>query len=694
MASKKPLAPAVRELAEAKLASSGLTLDDAKMLKIDSLNGVETQAANPRGPAVVSLRFNYLDPLTRKPLLDHGRNFFRLRYLEKPLTFDNVTEKKIPRYVQPEHTLPMVYYPANQEWGEFLKNPGLPLILTEGELKAAKACKEGCPTIAIGGVWSWRAVKRGVLWLPTFDFIAWPERVVNLCFDSDYQTNPEVCQALHALAHELERRGAYAHLITLPSLADFEKTGLDDYLTFGGPTALADFQKMLHDAEPLGLSEPLWVLNKKYIYVQDPGLIINEETTAKTSPAAFKDHLEAPAEYLERVFKPDGTVTRRPASAAATWIKWPLRRAVWKLTYQPGQDQFVDGPQFNIWPGWGCNPVKGDVQPWLALIDHLFTGAEPAAKKWFLRWCAYPLRYPGLKMFSSAVVHGIRHGTGKSLVGFTLGKIYGKNFTEISQMNLHSAFNEWAEGKQFVMGDDVTGSTQRQDADLLKKMITQNELRINTKYIPSYTVPDCVNYYFTANHPDSFFLEDDDRRFFIHEVLVVPLDEAFYAEYDLWLNSTGPAAVFDWLLKLDLGDFNPAAPAFRTMARERMITGMQSDLATWVRGLIATPEVILKLGDIAIEKDLFSSKELLQLYDPTNRTNVTANGVARELARAGIRQALGGKPVRLADGQQMRLFIIRRPEVWISASFGEITEHLNAWSKQQAARQMVKYCKE
>src|SRR5690606_17830809 len=153
---------------------------------------------------------------------------------------------------------------------------------------------------------------------------------------------------------------------------------------------------------------------------------------------------------------------------------------------------------------------------------------------------------PGVKMFSSAVVYGIKHGTGKSLIGYTLGRIYGKNFTEIKQKDLHSQFNEWAEARQFVMGDDITGSDKRHDADILKTLITQQELRINPKYVSSYVVPDCINYFFTSNQPDAFFLEDDDRRFFVHEVKVGPLPEEFYMDYELWLHTGGAAAVFHY----------------------------------------------------------------------------------------------------------------------------------------------------
>jgi hypothetical protein len=366
-----------------------------------------------------------------------------------------------------------------------------------------------------------------------------------------------------------------------------------------------------------------------------------------------------------------------------------------KFTYAPGEDKFTYGDYgtlFNTWSGWGVNPKAGSVKLFLKLIDHIFTGAEPEAKQWFIRWLAYPLQFPGVKMFCSAVVHGIRHGTGKSLVGYVLGRIYGSNFTEISQIDLHNHFNEWAECMQFVLGDDVTGSNKRNDADFLKKLITQREIRINPKYIPTYVVPDCINYYFTANHPDSFFLEDDDRRFFIHEVQVGALDEEFYVEFMMWLDSGGASAVFDYLLNLDLGDFNPAAPAFRTAAKERMIANVQSDLAGWTRLLISAPDHVLRVGEVKITKDLFNTKELLQLYDPMGKTGTTANGLGRELARAGLRQICNGNPIRLSDGSQSRYYAVRNIEFWtLKAAAAAAIKHLDGWNSPKPTEKKKKY---
>jgi len=695
---RKKTAPAADHkalaLGEAKLKSSGLTLDDAKQLRMTFLSAQQTSQLHHSFKPLCSLKLEYLDH-QGQPLPDWpgAQPFYRLRYLETPTDFAALAEKKPVRYVQEPSTAPVAYYAGNQDWAQLVGDASQPLILTEGELKAAKACKEGFPTIGLGGVYNWRSHKLGLTWLPSLNPVTWLRRNVYICFDSDYKTNPMVCSALRELAEELHRRGSFVHLVDLPQLHGLEKVGLDDFLVHAGPNSVEMFRQLLVEAEPLGLTAPLWGLNDKYVYVQNPGLIVDQDTRFKASPSAFKEHLQAPLNYQERSLKADGSVSYKAVSAAAAWLKWPLRTEVTKLTYQPGGARFLQDPRpmFNIWPGWGVQAAEGDVELFLALVNHIFTNAEPEAKDWFLRWCAYPLQHPGVKLFSSVVLHGIRHGTGKSLLGYTLARIYGENFTEISQMDLHGAFNEWAEGKQFVMGDDVTGSNKRQDADFLKKLITQRELRVNGKYVPTYTVPDCINYFFTANHPDSFFLEDDDRRFFIHEVQVGPMPEEFYMEYDLWLDTGGSAAVFNYLLQLDLGEFNPAAPAFKTAAKERMIANVQSDLAGWVRGLMATPDHVLRVGELVLDKDLFTSKELLQFYDPSGKTGTTANGLGRELARAGVRQVCGGKPVRLADGSQGRFYAIRNVDQWLTSQPQLIADHLNKWDKKQIGAKSAKY---
>lgn len=684
------------ELGERKLLSSGLTLEDGENLGMELLCADETQALHPAFKRLCSLKINYygIDGL---PIEDwpNGGPFFRLRYLETPVDFASIVGEA-PRYVQMPNTAPVAYYPKIVDWTTIAQErhpaPMTPLIITEGELKAAKACRAGFPTIGIGGVWNWRSNRLGLMWLPSLDLVNWVRRHVYICFDSDYRTNPQVCLALHEFAQELQRRGAFVYLISLPALQGLEKTGLDDFLVHAGATAPGQLRELLEQAEPLGLSAPLWELNKRFLYVSNPGLILDTISGQKIAPAMFKEHHQSTAVYQERHLRTNGTVSYKPVSASATWIKWPLRREAAALTYVPGGKQFIDVPKgsgryYNLWPGLAVEPSPGDVTPFLELVAHMFSGTPEEEIKWFHRWLAYPLQYPGTKLFTAVLVHGIIHGTGKSLIGYTMKEIYGLNFTKITAAELHGNFNEWAENKQFILGDDVMGSEKRQHADALKILITQQEMRINAKFIPTYIIPDCINYYFTSNHPDAFVLEDHDRRYAIFRVVVEPLPSKFYLSYMKWLKADGASHLLQYFYDLDLGDFNPAAPAIKTEAKEEMIALNKTDLAEWVHTLIINPDTVLRQGEMKITKDLFTSKELLHMYDPLGRTKVTANGIARELAKSGVRPVYQGRPLRIpTTGEQARYYPLRNADHWTDASSGQLVAHLVEWMERQGEK--------
>lgn len=670
-----------RVLAEEKLASSGLTpgqLDSFGMAVVE-----DATALCPQFKARPALVLTYHDPAGAPMSSWPGHPpFYRVRYLGPDNSPAAVAGAKSPRYAQPTGTPPCAYYPRAGAWPSICADPSQTLILTEGELKAAAAVAAGFPTIGLGGVDSWRALKWGIEFLPSLNFVEWRGRRVIIVFDSDLRGNTSVARALRQLSERLTREGAYPHLVYLPSLPQCEKTGLDDFLVHCGSDALVE---LLQQAEPIGLSAVLWSLNERYTYVKDPGLVYSAKGQ-RISPSALRDHLESVQEYMEPTVQADGTIKRKPVSAGAAWLRWPMRAEADKLTYAPGGARMVDG-ELNIWPGWGSTPREGDVTPFLRLIDHLFTGADAGAKEWFLRWCAYPIQHPGTKLYTAAVVWGTGQGTGKSLIGYTLGRIYGRNFTEISHRDLDRDFNEWAIGKQFVMGDDVTSHERRRDADHIKKLITQTSIIVNQKFVPTYEVPDVVNYYITSNHPDALFLEDDDRRFFVHEVITDALPPEFYIEYDRWYKSeAGAAALHHYLLHLDLGDWNPRARAPRTEAKARMLLNGMSDVGLWVRQLLDSPDQHLRVGGVKLEADLYTSAQLLTIYDPQGRGKVGANGIARELGRAGVRQVAGGAPLKLADGSQGRFFAVRNGAKWMKATGAEVIAHLNEFTKERKAK--------
>jgi len=656
----------LEQLLEDKLAQSALTMEHANALHFEPFDGATASTELDVPIALGGFRIPYFN-------FDGTESeFWRFRYLESTVNgFAKLVGHKELRYVQPKGSLNQIYLPPMIQWADVRDNPLQPIVITEGELKAASACAHDFPTIGLGGVWCFKSGASHMPILPQLAEINWDNRAVFICYDSDAATNSKVVMAENALAQALLTLGARVHIVRMPQLMPPNKTGLDDFLLYEGRQAFAE---LLGSADEWGPVRELSRLSEEVIYVRDPGVILKLDSMQRLSNRAFIDHAFATRKFFQEV-QSGNRIRLVEKSAAAEWIKWNKRTEVERVTYKPGQERILGSGEFNTWRGWGCLPAEGDVTPWHELMDYIFMD-QPDARKWFEQWLAYPLQNPGTKLFTAAVIWGTRHGTGKSLIGYTMFKIYGPNAVEITDKELGGSFNEWAQDRQFAMGDEIAGGDKRHSADRMKSMITQNELRVNQKYVPSYTIPDCINYYFTSNHPDAFFIEDTDRRFFVHECSRPPLVPEFYSKYAQWMKGPGPHSLFDYFLHLDMTGFQPQLPAPMTASKMDMIDNGRSDLGSWVAMLKIYPEAVVRIGDRPLGYKLVTAGELHSLYDVNRQGKTTTNGMARELARQGFFKVYKGMPVPTEQGPQ-KLWLVGKLSGVAEMSGPEIGEFYN-----------------
>ncbi len=673
--------PNARALALAKLKRSGLGERDLKTLGMEPLERAQTRRLNLKNPPdVASLRINYFDAEGRR----RGDGFYRIRLLEEVVgDFGEKAEKPL-RYLQPPASGVAAYFSRLVKWPQILDNKQLPLIITEGEFKADCACKHNLPCIGLGGVSSWRSARLGQGFLPELAAIDWTHREAYLIFDSDASTKVDVARALSALAGELAFRGALPKLVTLPDLDEEGKTGLDDFLV---ARSKAELQEIINAAEDDEMARKLWEFNARFSFIVDPGLVLDEAATpiAKYNPRSFKESQFSNVWAMRSEATEEGPKLKR-TKVAPTWVDWPQRRQYAKMTYAPGQQRVTKEGLYNTWSGWGIGKRAGDVTLWEKLLDNVF-GDEREARRWFERWAAYPIQHPGVKMFTAAAVWGVQTGTGKTLIGRSLMRVYGTNATMISQEQLLAPFNGWAQDKQFVIVDDITniGIDKREQQDLLKKLITQPEIHINVKFMPTYALPDCINYYFTSNRPDAFLIDDFDRRQFVHEVTHHErLSTKWARAYCEWLGinddgtyveTPGAAALHHHLSRVDLGDFDPAAPAPETIAKSAMVDAGRNDLGTWIAQLKDNPDSVLLFGQPV--PDLVRPRELFMAYSAqaANVGKASATSLGRELSATGFKQVNGRKPVRF-DGVLDRYYMIRNVDKWRRASHADVVAYL------------------
>jgi hypothetical protein len=642
----------------ADLSRSGLTTVDVKKLQLST-------AKHSLKPETAGYVIPYFDSNGKKT------KFYRVRYVESTLTgFSALTGRKPLRYNQPPNTVNEVYLPPYIDWkAHFASNE--PLIITEGEKKSAAATKEGLPTIGLGGVWCFMSKRIEAPLLPIFDEMNLDKRTVCICFDSDAATNPDILMAEETLARRLIEKGANVYIARIPARKG-RKVGLDDYIQ---AYSARKFQRnILLNAFEYSRSKELHRMNADVVYIRELGLVYDHTHDMRLSPTSFTQHAHSNRWINVATTDKEGNTKMVRKSAAKLWLEWEHRAELSGMTYAPGKPRITEDDELNVWKGWGVDDaVRGDVTPWVHLLDLLFDGT-PKSRQWFERWCAYPIQHPGVKMASAAVMWGVSQGTGKTLCGHTLMRLYGRNATEVKDSDLEDARFAWAENKQFVLADDITGHNNRKLSNMFKTMVTQKTLHINPKYVPSYSVPDCINYYFTSNDPDAFYLDDKDRRFFIHEVLIDCLPEELRRRFVKWRDSdAGISALFYHLLQLDLGDFDPQAPALQTSAKQDMQHISKSDLGAWVAKLKEEPDTVL---NGKFKGDLFTAEELHVVYDPLGVKRASPNALARELKRSGFVKMVppAGGAYRIC-GRQLRLYCVRNPAQWKKAKLQDINDH-------------------
>ena len=126
----------------------------------------------------------------------------------------------------------------------------------------------------------------------------------------------------------------------------------------------------------------------------------------------------------------------------------------------------------------------------------------------------------------------------------------------------------------------------------LKELISGEWIRVNPKNVAAYRQRNQVNGVFLSNENQPLPLDNDDRR---HCVIYTPpaVDEDYYDEVYLEIERGGVAALYHYLMTLDLGDFHPKKRPPMTEAKQALIalsTPSEMRFALeWVAGELGLP---------------------------------------------------------------------------------------------------------
>jgi len=625
----------------AHLASSGLTPADAKALRLKWLTPAAAttllQTTFPLETGGIHFPYFALDGSIDPAVC-------RVRLLPDPA---NGVDPNTPtfRYLQPPGTPPRVYFPRTVDWATLAKDTTARIVITEGEKKAAAACKAGIPCLGLGGVWSFQQKDLGVPLLADLAAIEWAGRQVVLAYDSDWSEKKEVRQAAAVLARRLAERGAEVRSALLSSAPGGGKVGVDDLLVARGAKAL----HAVLDSAPAITPEHAETADyrARFTLVKTLSAAWDRETGTLYARRRMEDSF--PDEMLQTV-GPTGRPTQ--TTKAQYWWQDPTKTSASSLVLEPGEPEITAKGDLNQFRGWGTTPERGSTEVWQKLLHSLFQGRKDLIR-WFEQWCAYPLQHPGAKLHTSVFVYG-GQGVGKTAAGLVLLDIYGASGRLIQDREIFSSFNGWIGETLFCLGDDLAFEERKKSRSVIKMLTDSETIEINEKYLPSYRAQNRCQFFFNANRPDALPLDPTglNRRFMVIEAPTArPFPTTWYTKtFHEWRHQgNGSAHVHDRLLRMDLKGFHAYADAPHSDAKALVVATGQSGVEAWVGELTNHTEMALA-----------TVRELYDLYRSKTQDTRTGIGAFTASLRA-VAEPLGTQ--RVAK-DHLSLWAIRAPEHW------------------------------
>jgi putative DNA primase/helicase len=305
---------------------------------------------------------------------------------------------------------------------------------------------------------------------------------------------------------------------------------------------------------------------------------------------------------------PEGAVKMALGDAYALWLNSADRRVVDvdHIVFDPTMTK-EPSVYINTFEGLPLEPVDNDEAcanlRWLIsfLCNH-----DEGATEWLQRWLAYPLQHLGAKMDTAVLMHSTMEGSGKSLLfADTFGALYGQYAATVGQTQLESNFNAWQSRKLWAVFEEVVSRDQRYNqVGKIKHLVTGKTVRMESKFINGWEESNHMNAVFLSNEILPWPISESDRRMLVMwpmETLPVPRQKAIGLE----LESGGVAALYAWLLRVDLGDFNQRTRPPSTAARERLVAlsraGWQTFLQLWRIG-----ELGRGLWGVCLTSDLYA----------------------------------------------------------------------------------------
>jgi Family of unknown function (DUF5906) len=217
------------------------------------------------------------------------------------------------------------------------------------------------------------------------------------------------------------------------------------------------------------------------------------------------------------------------------------------------------------------------VTPWLALGEHVIP--DPSVRDHHLRYFAHLFQHPTLKINHALLLTGETQGTGKDSWFEPIVRLLGPFAGVITALDLANGFNDYLFERQLLVIEELAEFDNRALANKLKPIFAKppDTLRINSKGVPQFYVPNVVHGFLMSNEAEPLAIEASDRRFHVYRSPATPKPQEYYEGFYRWL-ADHLSDVLGFLLRYDLAAFSPYAPPPMTPHKAILIAASEPEL--------------------------------------------------------------------------------------------------------------------
>lgn len=258
----------------------------------------------------------------------------------------------------------------------------------------------------------------------------------------------------------------------------------------------------------------------------------------------------------------------------------------------------TDPGEYNLWRGWGVQPHEGREKS-RSLIRHTFKvicRSDGTKFEYVLKWLAWKMQNPDKHPETVLVIKGGDEGGGKTLLSDVIRMIFGKKHATVitDAEQLFGRFTEFLEPICFLQLEEAIWSGDPKIAGKMRVFITGQQIPIERKYGPRYTIPNRLASIITSNHQHAVALGLRDRRYFVLEADPQHVgDEAYFKRLWMDIHNGGVNEFMHLLLNVELGDWHPRQKPPTTEGYEEM--RMSSDtVLQWLQACVNADAVKLE----------------------------------------------------------------------------------------------------